>query len=452
MYRGKTALIVGLARSGISAAKLLYRLGATIIISDIKEEDDLAGETKELRESIECDFLLGSQPDEAVAGADLIVISPGIPTDNDFVKKARQAGKKVISEIELAYTLCKAPIVAITGTNGKTTTTSLAGAIFQASDIKTHVVGNIGVPFTDKVLDTLATDIAVVEVSSFQLETIYDFKPKISVILNITEDHLNRHKTMENYTDIKLRIYSNQSQEDYIVLNADDIILSGLGLENKDQVYWFSRKKVLEKGAWVEDNDIYMDIGAGEKRVCAVDEVAMPGSHNLENALAAVLIGGLMGAKTTLIGPVLKSFPGVEHRIERVDTIRGISFYNDSKATNPSASIKAIQAMAGPTLLIAGGLDKQNEFEELIQAFGDKVKALIVLGETADKLAAVAYENDFTNIHKTNSIEEAVNIAFKLSSPGYSVLLSPACASWDMFKDYEERGRAFKEAVKALRR
>lgn len=450
-FTGKTALVAGLARSGVAAAKLLDRLGARVIVNDIKKEEELQELVAELKSSIDCEFVLGAQPDEAAERADFIVLSPGVPTDLPFIIKAREDGKEVIGEIELAYRLCRAPIAAITGTNGKTTTTTLVGEIFKAAGLRTHVLGNIGVPFTGSVLDILPTDVVSAEISSYQLETIDTFKPKVAVILNITEDHLNRHKTMERYIEAKLAISKNQDENDYLVVNADDKILSGLKIETRARIFRFSRKQALPEGAWVEDNEIIVDIGKGRTRICAADEVAIPGTHNLENALAAALAASLMGVGAEAVSLALRIFPGVEHRIEKVRTINGVTFYNDSKGTNPDAAIKAIEAMKGPTVLIAGGYDKHNTFDEFIQAFSDKVKAMVVLGETADKITKTAEQMGFTEVHRVQSIEEAVLTAFKLSSPGYNVLLSPACASWDMFKDFEERGRVFKEAVKALR-
>ncbi len=450
-FTGKTALVAGLARSGVAAAKLLDRLGARVIVNDIKKEEELQELVAELKSSIDCEFVLGAQPDEAAERADFIVLSPGVPTDLPFIIKAREDGKEVIGEIELAYRLCRAPIAAITGTNGKTTTTTLVGEVFKAAGLRTHVLGNIGVPFTGSVLDILPTDVVSAEISSYQLETIDTFKPKVAVILNITEDHLNRHKTMERYIEAKLAISKNQDENDYLVVNADDKILSGLKIETRARIFRFSRKQALPEGAWVEDNEIIVDIGKGRTRICAADEVAIPGTHNLENALAAALAASLMGVGAEAVSLALRIFPGVEHRIEKVRTINGVTFYNDSKGTNPDAAIKAIEAMKGPTVLIAGGYDKHNTFDEFIQAFSDKVKAMVVLGETADKITKTAEQMGFTEVHRVQSIEEAVLTAFKLSSPGYNVLLSPACASWDMFKDFEERGRVFKEAVKALR-
>ena len=451
-YKGKTVLVVGLARSGISAAKALDNLGAQVIVNDMKSEDDISEIVEELKKSTNCTFYIGKQPDDILDQVDCIVISPGVPIDTPFILKAREIGKEVISEVEFAYRLCKAPIIAITGTNGKTTTTALVGEILKASGSSTHVVGNIGVPFSGRVLDILPTDMVVAEISSFQLEAIKQFKPMVSAILNITEDHLNRHKTMENYITIKSRIFENMIKNDWIVLNADDKIVSELVVESNANILYFSSQQRLSKGAWVENNKIVIDLGQGMENICAIDTIAIPGAHNLQNALAGVLIARIVGVDIKTIAKVLSEFPGVEHRIEKVEEIQGVTFYNDSKGTNPDASIKAIEAMNGPTVLIAGGMDKKSDFTGFVESFGNTVTALVVLGETADLIIKTSKDNGFTNIHKTRTIQEAVEKSFELSSPGYNVLLSPACASWDMFKDFEERGRVFKEAVRALRR
>jgi UDP-N-acetylmuramoylalanine--D-glutamate ligase len=450
--KGKSVLVVGLARSGISAAKLLDRLGARVIVSDRKNEAEIPNIVKELKQSTGCSFFLGNDPDELIDRVDLIVISPGVPVDSPFVIKAKEKGKEVISEVELAYRFCKAPIIAITGTNGKTTTTALTGEILKAFGKTTHVVGNIGIPFTAMVPEIREDDTVVAEISSFQLETIVDFKPVISMILNITEDHLNRHKTMENYIAAKARVFENQDSSGYLILNGDDEILNRLELDTHAQVLYFSRKRILTKGAWVENGAIVMNLGDGPVQICSTEEIFIPGAHNLENSLAAVLAAGILGVTPGIIAGVLKEFAGVEHRIEKVAVIDGVTFFNDSKGTNPDSSIKAIEAMTGPTVLIAGGMDKKSSFETFVDAFGDKIKALVLLGETADIIAQTAKDKGFTNIYYTKTIQEATEKSFELSSPGYNVLLSPACASWDMFRDYEERGKVFKEAVRALRR
>jgi len=449
-YAGKRVLIVGLARSGMAAAKALNSRGARILANDIKTEGQMKEEAEQLR-ALGAELYLGIKPDELVEQVDLLVISPAVPIWSTFVQKALSLGKEVISEVELAYRLCKAAIVAITGTNGKTTTTSLVGEIFKEAGKTTHVVGNIGTPFVGKVDEIGEKDIVVAEISSFQLEAVSQFHPKVCAILNITEDHMDRHKTMENYINTKMRIFKNSTYNDWVVLNGDDPETVKLKEKTKAKVLFFSRKRTLEQGAWVEEGQVMVDVGQGKERVCDVDDIFIPGSHNLENALAATLMARLMGVSPGSIASTLKTFRGVEHRIELVDTIDGINFYNDSKGTNPDASIKAIQAMKGPTVLIAGGYDKGGSFSSFIDAFGNTISHMVVLGQTADKLIRAAQEKGFMNVHRVKTLDEAVIKAFSLATPGGNVLLSPACASWDMFKDYEERGRMFKEAVKALR-
>lgn len=449
-YEGKTVLVVGLARSGIAAIKALKCLGAKVVANDIKSRQQLGDSVSEL-ESLGVELYLGDTPDALVDKVDSIVISPSVPIDSPFIQKAQQLGREVISELELAYRLCRAPIIAITGTNGKTTTVTLTGEILKKAGFNAYVLGNIGVPFVSKALEMDEGDVAVVEVSSFQLEAIRDFHPRVAAVLNITPDHLNRHKTMENYIAAKARIFENCTPDDWVVLNADNEAAANLAVQVRAQVLLFSRLKPLSKGAWVEDGTVVMDIGYGKETVCGVEDIFIPGAHNLENALAACLMARVMGATPDNIAVTLKTFKGVEHRIEYVDTIDGVRFYNDSKGTNPDASIKAILAMKGPTVLIAGGMDKGSSFDEFVDAFGKTVTHMVVLGETADKLIKAAKEKGFERVYRVNSIEEGVRKAFSLASPGYNVLLSPACASWDMFKDYEERGRVFKSAVKALK-
>ncbi len=448
----KTTLVIGLARSGISTARMLYNLGQNVIVNDSKDTTEIVTAADKLKNEINCEAYLGQSPDELLNRIDQIVVSPGVPADSDFLVKAADMGIEVISEVELAYRYCKAPIIAVTGTNGKTTTAAWIGEILKSSGAITHVVGNIGIPFSGKVGEVNPTDTIVAEVSSFQLETVADFRPHIALILNIAEDHLDRHKTLENYIAAKYRIFENQGSEDYLILNKDDLVLSKLQPTGGVRVFYFSRKEKLSEGIWVDGGRIWMNLGAGEVPICKTDQIGIPGNHNLENALAAALAAGLRGVDPKVIAKVLREFPGVEHRIERVDTINGITFYNDSKGTNPESSIKAIEAMQGPVVLIAGGMDKKSSFHEFIDAFGDKVKELVLLGETANKIANTAKEKGFTNIHMTNSLQEAVEKANELASPGYQVLLSPACASWDMFRDFEERGELFKAAVKSLRR
>lgn len=449
-YSGKTALVVGLARSGIAAARALNSLNAKVMVSDIKTYNQLCEAVKNL-DNLDIDFYLGSTPDNLVEKADLIVISPSVPIDSPFIRKAKGLGIEVVSEIELACRLCKAPIVAITGTNGKTTTVTLTGEMLNNYGMNAHILGNIGKPFIERAMELNTDDVAVVEVSSFQLEAVNTFHPYIAAILNITEDHLNRHKTMDNYIAMKARIFENSDSNDWVVLNADDPETAALGSRTNARVVYFSRKKILMRGAWVQNGIITMDIGNGKEYVCGTDDIFIPGEHNLENSLAASLMARIMGVDPGCIADTLKNFKGVEHRIEFVEVISDVKFYNDSKGTNPDASIKAIQAMKGPTVLIAGGMDKGSGFDELIESFDGKVTHMIVLGETADKLMRTAKEKGFDNVYRVNTVEESVKKAFGFAVPHSNVLFSPACASWDMFTDYEERGRVFKNAVKALK-
>lgn len=446
----KRVLIVGLARSGLAAARVLKGLGAKLVVNDIKNKSQLGDIFKEL-DVIGVEWALGTNPDQYLEGVDLVVISPGIPIDSPFIGKATRMGIEVISEVELAYKLCKAPIVAITGTNGKTTTTALVGEIFKANHRVTHVVGNIGTPFVGIARHANESHMVVAEISSFQLEAVYDFHPRVAAILNITEDHLNRHKTMENYINLKAGIFKNSTRSDWVVLNADDPLSDRLALRTEAQVLFFSRTLKLEKGAWVEDGWLVLDIGQGKEKVCKTEDIFIPGPHNLENALASALITRIMGIPIQVIEKVLKTFQGVEHRIEFVDTIDGITFYNDSKGTNIDATIKAIESMKSPTVLIAGGYDKGSGFDTLIDSFGDKISYLVVLGQTADKIIKSAQDKGFQNLYRVDTLEDGVKKAFSLAISGGNVLLSPACASWDMFKDFEERGRVFKEAVKVLK-
>lgn len=450
----KNVLVVGMAKSGISAAKLCSRLGAKVTIQDVKSKEELMKSVKEeidILDSMAVYMLLGEEPTDIIDSFDLIVLSPGVPTDLEFLNKARQLQIPIWSEIELAFVLCPCPVIAITGTNGKTTTTTLVGEIMKKYNPGTQVVGNIGIPFTEKVEELKKEDLVVAEISSFQLESIHTFKPKVSAILNITPDHLNRHKSLENYVAAKERIFENQDENDYCVLNDDDDICSKMKHKTKAKALLFSRKKELNEGAFLKDNKIWVRLGKEDEAICLTEELRIPGNHNIENVLAAVAISVSMGVPPEIIRDVVIHFKGVEHRIEFVDKIDGVEYYNDSKATNVDAAIIGIQSMKAPVVLIGGGMDKGTDFSEWIDAFDGKVKALIVMGETADKIIKTANQKGFFNIKKVSSIEEAVRLAKETAQKGDCVLLSPACASWDMFKSYEERGKLFKKAVYALR-
>lgn len=446
----KNILVVGMARSGIAVSKALLLLGAKVTINDLRTENELHESLKELNDLL---FIksFGVVPDQLIDNMDMIIISPSVPIDSDFIKRATMLHIPVLSELECAYQLCKGTLIGITGTNGKTTTTALTGEIFKNAGNVTHVVGNIGIPFSGKVHHMKTDDIIIAEVSSFQLEAIEQFKPKISVILNITEDHLNRHKTMGNYISMKARIFENQTSSDFVILNYEDKLAMSLATKVKAHLLFFSSLHKLDCGSFVEDDNIIFQFEGLKKVICNINEIRIPGKHNLVNALAAVTIACIMKIPISVIRHTLLIFPGIEHRTEFVKQVEDVDYINDSKGTNPDASIKAIQAMKKPTVVIAGGMNKGSDFSEFIDSFDGFVTALVVLGETAELIMNTARNKGFSNIYKVADIQAAVITAHKLAKPGDCVLLSPACASWDMFKDYEERGHVFKEAVYALR-
>ncbi|MEQ2130347.1 UDP-N-acetylmuramoyl-L-alanine--D-glutamate ligase [Caldanaerobacter subterraneus KAk] len=445
----KRVFVAGLGVSGVALCRVLVNLGANVIAYDQKNEIALKEALEELKD-LPVEIKLGDFKEEFLKGIELVVLSPGISLESEIVKKAKDMGLEILGEVELAYRLSKAPIYAITGTNGKTTTTSLLGEMFKNAGRKVYVAGNIGYPLVYAALEAGPNDHIVAEISSFQLETVKEFRPKISCIINITPDHLDRHKTFENYANIKGRIFENQREEEYVVLNYDDPVTWGLKERAKAKVFPFSRKKVLENGAYVKEGFLYLQ----NKKVIKVEDIYIPGEHNLENALAASSVAYLSGIEVDAIETTLRTFKGVEHRIEFVAEIEGIKFYNDSKGTNPDASIKAIQALKTPIVLIAGGYDKGSEFDEFVKTFDKKVRKLILIGQTAQKIkkTALKYSYPEEDIFLVDSLEEAVRKAYEVAEKGDSVLLSPACASWDMFKNFEERGKAFKKAVMDLRR
>jgi len=446
----KNVLVVGMARSGIPTVKALSKLGARITINDIKSKEQLSDILGEIGHLCE-DIILGSHPDKTDI-YDLIVLSPGVPTDLNFLKRAEKENVDIIGELELAFRLSKGKYIAITGTNGKTTTTALTGEIFKNAEHKTFVVGNIGLAAISKAFDTTDDTTLVTEVSSFQLETIDTFRPKLSAILNITPDHLNRHKTMENYINAKANIFKNQNEEDILILNYDNEQTRDLASRAKCKVVFFSRKETLAEGVYLEDNNIVVKNGNKREIICNAEDIYIPGKHNLENALAAVAFAYHSGINKEVIKYTLKNFKGIEHRTEFVDEINGIKFYNDSKGTNPDAAIKAVEGLKPPLILIAGGMDKGGSFDEFIGSFKNRVKTLILLGETASKIKETAEKNGFSNIFIVKDMEEAVQRAYENAVKNDTVLLSPACASWDMYKSYEVRGRHFKDCVYKLRR
>jgi len=448
--KGKSVLIVGLGKSGIAALEAMVKLGACVYVQDSKAESAVDQELIEYLKTNNVSCIFEKTPDDMTI-FDMVILSPGVPPELGFIQEAKKAGAEIIGELEVAYRFGKGRYVALTGTNGKTTTTTLVGEIFEKAKEKTYVVGNIGVAVISKSLDADDDAWLVTETSSFQLETICDFKPEVSAILNLTPDHLNRHKTMENYGAAKARIFENQDENQYLVINYDDKLCYDLAKDCRAKVVPFSRTEELNFGAFVKDGVIVIINEMGETvHFCRTDELSIPGVHNLENALAAAAIAYFAGLDPEVIKRALTEFQGVEHRIEFCGEIRGVRFVNDSKGTNPEASIKAIDAMKGNVILIAGGYDKGSEFDELINGFNGKVKNMVLLGKTAPVIKETAEKLGFVDSVIVENMEECVSRAFELAEPGDTVLLSPACASWDMYKSFEQRGEHFKECVKKL--
>lgn len=449
-FKDKKVLVSGVAKSGVSAAYLLKKLGANVTIQDAKTEDKLGNVVTELKNN-GIALYLGSNPDDIIENMDILVMSPGVPTDLPFVNKAREKNIPVIGEIELAYMFCKSPIIGITGTNGKTTTTTLVGDICKAYYNNTFVVGNIGNPFADITLDTTNNGAVVAELSSFQLETINEFKPKVSAVLNITPDHLNRHHTIENYIAAKERVFENQTADDYCILNYNDEITKAMANKTKAKVVFFSLNNKLNEGIYSDENSIYIKALGYDQKVIDINELKILGGHNVENAMAAIGCSIALGVPMDIVVKVLKEFTAVEHRIEYVTTVNDIEFYNDSKGTNPDASIKAVEAMKRPICIIAGGYDKGSDFTEWIDTFKGRVKFVAVIGAVKDKIVDTLNKADFTNYKTADTFEEAIDLCYENADKGDCVLLSPACASWDMFKSYEQRGEIFKDYVRKLK-
>jgi len=449
-YKGKNAFIVGVAKSGLAAAKLLLTLGARVTVYDAKTEDDFPEGYFAPLDGFEYQKLLGGDPMEVVDKIDVMVLSPGVPMDLPCIRKAYELGKNVIAEIELGYELSKADFIAITGTNGKTTTTSLTGAIFKSAGYNTYILGNIGVPITQEALNTKEGDVVVAETAALQLDSIVSYQPKGSAILNITEDHIDRYGTMEKYIAAKARVFKNQEEEDYCVLNYDNEITRGLKDNVQAKTVWFSVDHEVRPGAFVRNGRIFFATEEQEFDIVSIDALQIPGRHNLENALAATALACMYGVPTEVVAEVLSTFTGVEHRLEFVREIQGVSFINDSKGTNTDATINAIRAMKDPTVLILGGYDKHADFMPLFEAFDGRIKAAVILGETAQQIARTAQLMGFKNYILATGFEDAVLKAYSLAEKGDVVLLSPACASWDMFENYEQRGRKFKEIVRGL--
>ena len=446
ILKDKNVIIMGAGKSGISAEKLLSKAGAKTIIYDENKELDKEALLIKLTPDTPRIYT-GELKEEVIDNADLLVMSPGIPVDTKFVETFKEKKIPVWGEIELGYRYAAGRLVAITGTNGKTTTTALTGKIVSDYYKKSYIVGNIGDPYTDYALDINENDVTVAEVSSFQLETAVDFHPNVSAILNITPDHLNRHHTMECYVAWKESIAKNQTKDDTCVLNYEDEYLKDFGNRCNAKVVWFSSKNKLENGYYLDGEEIYFAKNGKSSLIIDVNDMKLLGIHNYENVMAAIAMTRALGIDMESIVKTVKEFTAVEHRIEYVATVDGVEYYNDSKGTNPDAAIKGIQAMKRKTVLIGGGYDKQNEYDEWIDSFDGKVSYLILIGQTKEKIAECARKHGFNDIILCDTFEEAFESAKNHANEGDAVLLSPACASWGMFKNYEERGRIFKEMV-----
>ena len=450
---GKKFLVVGTGISGIAATELLVKKNLEVLLYDGNEalEEQEIREKSPLLKNVE--IVLGELPEEKMKDCQIAVLSPGVPTDIPAVIQMREAGLQIWGEIELAYHFEKGKVLAITGTNGKTTTTALLGEIMKNYCEKVQVVGNIGIPYTSVVTDTDESSVTVAEISSFQLETVHEFCPEVSAILNITPDHLNRHHTMENYILAKECITKNQGKDQVCVLNYEDEVLRKFAEETKAKVLFFSSQRTLSDGIYLDGEEIIWSCDDTRTLVCNVKELKLIGRHNYENVMAATAMALSFGVPMEKIKEVLVRFVAVAHRIEYVVTKRGVRFYNDSKGTNPDAAIQAIRAMEWPTLLIGGGYDKNSEYDEWIEAFDGKVKKLVLLGATREKIAETAIRKGYPkdDIVFVESLQEAVEVCYQNAENGDAVLLSPACASWGMFKNYEQRGDMFKEMARALK-
>ena len=446
-YNGKKALVCGMARSGIAAAKLLNRLGARVTLQDMKKREEISANVLAL-EGEGIVLYTGANPDEIACAQDLIVLSPGIPCDLPFIAAAEEAGIEVISEVELAYRLTPCPITAITGTNGKTTTTTLTGEIMKTAYSGTAVVGNIGIPYSEEVGRLTEKDWVVAEISSFQMEKAKEFHPHISAVLNITPDHLNRHKTMDVYIAMKERVFAKQTAADFCILNHGDETCRKMADKTAAKVFFFDSSETLAEGIYLDGDAIEVRWGAINETLIHVDELQILGVHNYENVMAAAAMGICAGIALDTIRAVLKGFAGVAHRIEYVATVDGVDYYNDSKGTNVDASIRAVLAMKKPIVLIGGGYDKGSSFDEWTKLFPGRVKHLVLIGVTAPKVRASAEKFGFTAISDCETFEEAVDLCREKAEDGDCVLLSPACASWGMFDNYEQRGDMFKEQVR----
>lgn len=449
-FVNKNVLVYGTGISGISAVSLLESVQARVILYDENTKITKEQIRAKLSADSKAKIILGVLSEDVIKTLDMVVLSPGVPTDIPVVEGFKERGIPVWGEIELAYQLSKGRVVAITGTNGKTTTTTLVGKLMKNYFDSVFVVGNIGNPYTEAAKEMVDETVTVAEISSFQLETIHEFHPVVSAILNITPDHLNRHHTMECYIETKEKIALNQTKDDVCVLNFDDVVTRDFADDCNASVLYFSRLHKLEKGVYLDGETFVYSDGETQTPVCKTTELKVLGGHNHENVMAAIAMAVSMKVPMEIIRKTVMEFTAVEHRIEFVTEKNGVDYYNDSKGTNPDAAIKGIQAMNRKTVLIGGGYDKGSDYDEWIESFDGKVTYLVLLGATKEKIAECARKHGFENIIFVETMEEAVKVCARYAKPGEAVLLSPACASWGMFDNYEQRGKIFKELVRKL--
>ena len=446
---GKKVLVIGTGLSGVGSVRLLHQVGAVPVMLEentkVTKEDIVKKLNEEDRENTE--IIIGEISDEVLDELVLVVPSPAVPLDAPTVLRIKEKNIPIWSEIELAYNFAKGKLVAITGTNGKTTTTTLVGEIMKAHFKSSYVVGNIGVSYAESALEMKEDTVTVGEISSFQLEAVDNFHAQVSAILNITPDHLNRHHTMECYAEMKQNITNNQTKEDTCVLNYDNPYTREFGEKCPAKVVFFSTKEKLSDGLFLDGDEIYMSTAGNAVSVMNIHDMNLVGLCNVENVMAAIAMSLAMGVPMSTVLEVIRNFKAVEHRIEFVATKRGVDYYNDSKGTNPDAAIQGIKAMSKPTILIGGGYDKGSEYDEWIENFGDKVKLLVLIGQTKEKIAECAKKHGFNDFVFKDTFEEALEFCTQSANEGDAVLLSPACASWDMFPNYETRGKKFKEYV-----
>ena len=441
----RTVAVVGLARSGVAAARLIRRLGGRVLASDSGARESLTPEAVQL-EALGCALFAGGHPDAAFAGAELVVVSPGVPLELPALEAARARGVPIIGELELGWCVMEADLIAITGTNGKTTTTALTGELAAGTMRPVLVGGNIGTPLCAQALDFPADGLVVAEASSFQLDTTERLRPRVAVVLNLTPDHLDRHQTFERYVDAKAKIFAHQTSADCAVLNADDAMTATLASRTQAGVLWFSRVKALERGVFVRDGWVMAKLNGHVEKICPLAEITLRGQHNVENVLAATACGLWTGLSPDAIRRHIGVFRGVSHRIERVDEERGVVYYNDSKGTNVASTIKALESFTEPVVLIAGGKGKGQDFTPLATAARGRVRQAVLIGVDRPAIRA-ALEAAGVSCDDATSMREAVATARSLARAGDVVLLSPACASFDMFDNFEHRGDVFMAAV-----